>query len=145
MIDNRNSKTVKQKRKLLLILLLLLIPSGILLKLYSGPASMLINNKISGTVYVVFWCLFASFVFTEKSPLPVTVCVFLITSILEFLQLCHTPFLDYIRSGFIGRSFIGSSFTWSDFIFYFAGAMLAFLLLKQIDKFCFSDNTINHR
>ena len=144
MVDKNQAESVKQKRILLLILLLLLIPSGIFLKLYSGPASMIVNNKITGIVYVVFWCFLASFIFIWTTPLPLSLCVFLITSTLELLQLWDAPILEHIRSGFIGRSLIGSTFAWSDFPFYFTGALLAFILLKSIDKFCLSDRTIHH-
>ncbi|ODS34777.1 MAG: hypothetical protein SCARUB_00037 [Candidatus Scalindua rubra] len=41
-----------------------------------------------------------------------------ITCFLEFLQLWHPPFLESIRSTFIGSVLIGTTFTWWDFPHY---------------------------
>jgi len=56
------------------------------------------------------------------------------TSILEFMQLWHLPILENIRETFIGRTLIGNYFIWSDFIYYAAGCLAGYFILKAIDQ-----------
>ena len=48
--------------------------------------------------------------------------VVLVTCGLEFLQLWHPPWLQAIRSTFLGASLLGTSFSWWDFPAYVVGA-----------------------
>jgi hypothetical protein len=58
--------------------------------------------------------------------------VFLVTSALEFLQLWHPPFLQLIRSTFLGQTLIGTSFTWWDFPYYFFGCVLGWFGVRYV-------------
>jgi len=60
--------------------------------------------------------------------------VFIVTCLLECLQLWHPPFLEVLRSGFIGRTIIGTSFVWSDFIYYVLGCLAGWFWLERIRK-----------
>jgi Flp pilus assembly protein TadB len=53
---------------------------------------------------------------------------------LEFLQLWHPSFLEFLRSNFIGRTILGTSFTWSDFPYYLVGGGIGWLLMKRLQK-----------
>jgi len=74
---------------------------------------------------VVFWCLLALALRPELSPWLVGGAVFLLTSLLEVLQLWHPPLLEAVRATFLGRALIGSGFEWSDLPHYAAGALVA--------------------
>lgn len=128
---NNNSKS----RKILLWLLFIITPLGFLTKFYSGYLQNWLNNSVAGLIYVIFWCLLIRYIFIKLKPINVTVSVFLVTSLLEFTQLLKYPFLEFIRSYFIGRALIGSTFSPGDFLYYTIGAVLAFIILKHIDKF----------
>lgn len=123
------------KRRLLILLSLLVItPIGFLTKFYSGPAEAWVSDSLGGLFYEIFWCLVFSFIISRAKPLPVAAAVFIATSLLEILQLWHPPFLEMLRSGFIGRTILGNSFNPSDFIYYVLGCVAGYFWLKVIEN-----------
>lgn len=117
-----------------IVLLVLIIPIGFYSKLYSGIVSDWVNNKLGGVFYEIFWCLLFYIIFTKSKPVYIAVGVFAVTSLLEFVQLINSSFLEIIRSNFIGQTIIGNSFTWSDFPYYVIGSLLGYLILTRIKK-----------
>jgi hypothetical protein len=123
----------KRKRLITLIIILLMIPLGILAKEYHGQWSNLVANKLTGTLYVIFWCQVTFFIFPNTKIVVITISIFLITCSLEFVQLYSSPPLEVIRSNYIGRAIIGSSFSWTDFIFYAIGSIIAYFLMRVLN------------
>ncbi len=125
---------MKLKRKITLLLLLVITPLGFLSKLYNGTYANWLNNSFGGILYEIFWCLVIFFFLYNSKILKIVFGVFLITSSLEFLQLWHPPFLQLIRSNFIGRTIIGTSFVPSDFVYYLIGSCLGWFILTWISN-----------
>jgi len=125
---------VKKLRALTVLLIIIIVPLGFATKLYDGVYANFVNNSLGGFFYEIFWCLVIFLVFPKINTYVIAFLVFLTTSLLEFSQLLSYPFLETIRSSFIGRSLIGNSFSWSDFIHYFNGAFIGFLILQLIKK-----------
>ena len=109
----------------LALVLVVLVPLGIATKFYDGPAHAWVRAHAGGTLYVVFWCLLVLAIRPRFSPWRAACAVLVVTSILECLQLWHAPFLQAIRSSFLGHALIGSKFSWLDFPYYGLGALLA--------------------
>ena len=113
--------------------LLLVTPLGFLFKFYSGPAKWWFNDYGAGVLYEIFWILLVFFFFPgKKSVKVIPVCVFIITGVLEFLQLSHLWPLEEIRSYFLGRALIGTTFTWWDFPHYAIGCVIGWLVIKRM-------------
>ncbi|MFC2103653.1 DUF2809 domain-containing protein, partial [Bacteroidota bacterium] len=73
--------------------------------------------------------------FSRKKVWKIALFVFISTCIIEFLQLWNPPFLENIRGNFLGRTIIlGHSFSWSDFIYYIIGSVIAYFILKWLQK-----------
>ena len=125
---------IKQNRKIIFIFLLFIIPLGFYTKFYSGPAHVCVNNSFGGLLYEIFWCLVFFFIFPKAKPLLIAIAVFFITCTLEFLQLWHPPFLEFLRENFIGRTILGNSFNWKDFPYYLIGGLGGYLILILIKK-----------
>lgn len=126
----------KQKHLILaVIVLFILIPIGFYSKLYSGIGHEWINNKSGGVFYEMFWCLVFYILLPKSKPLIIATWVFILTSILEFVQLLDNTLLEIIRSNFIGQTIIGNSFTWSDFPYYLLGSFLGYLILEKLEKY----------
>ncbi|MBN2175710.1 MAG: DUF2809 domain-containing protein [Bacteroidales bacterium] len=125
---------MNRKRLIILLSLIVITPIGFLSKFYEGPAQGWINNSIGGLLYEIFWCLVFGFILINVRPVKVAFWVFAVTSILEFLQLWHPPFLEYLRGNFIGRSILGSSFNLNDFPYYLAGSVVGYLWLMTINR-----------
>ncbi len=125
---------ISRQRLLTLLFLFVVVPIGFLTKFYSGPAQHWISDSFGGLLYEIFWCLAVFFIFPKSKPLIVALAVFTVTCILEFMQLWHPPFLEVIRSNFIGRTILGNAFTWFDFPYYLAGSVMGFGILKFISK-----------
>jgi hypothetical protein len=56
------------------------------------------------------------------------------TCVLEFLQLWHPPFLEALRSNFLGATILGTTFDWTDFPYYFAGSGIGWLWLSMLRR-----------
>ena len=123
-----------QSRKTTIIFLLFIIPLGFYTKFYSGPAHVWVNNSLGGLLYEIFWCLVFFSIFPKAKPLLIAIAVFSITCALEFLQLWHPTFLEFLRGNFIGRTILGNSFNWGDFPYYFVGSLMGYFILKAIQK-----------
>ena len=121
-------------RKWTLLSIVVIVPVGFLCKLYSGPSSSWVSDSLGGVFYEIFWCLLIFLFFKKMKPVYIAIIVFVVTCILEFLQLWHPPFLEYFRSFFIGRTILGTSFTWSDFTYYFIGCSISFFGMKLLKR-----------
>jgi len=88
-------------RKRLLILLLVLIPAGFASKFYGGPFRTYVNDSLGGVLYVLFWIWLFAFLLPRANGGTIALAVLAVTCGLEFLQLCHPPFLESIRSCFM--------------------------------------------
>ncbi len=130
----RISACFTKARIIAAISLLIITPAGFYSKFYTGPAAEWVNNSFSGLVYVIFWCLLLFIMFPHIRTWKIVLTVFAATCLLEFLQLWHPQFLNYIRSFFLGQAILGNSFIWSDFIYYFAGSMAGFLWIAFIKR-----------
>lgn len=112
----------------MLVLLAVITPLGFYTKFYRGPAQEWVSNSLGGFFYVVFWCLFFFVLSPGVRPWVIALTVLLITCLLEFSQLWHPPFLEAIRSHFLGRALIGNEFQWSDFLYYLVGSLAGWAL-----------------
>jgi len=123
-----------KQRLLIILLLIVIVPIGFFTKFYSGPAQDWISNSVGGLFYEIFWCLVLYFLFPKTRILLLAMIVFLTTCFLEFMQLWHPSFLEYLRNNFIGRTILGNAFNWMDFPYYIVGSFLGYVLLKFISK-----------
>ena len=127
-------KYFTKARILAIISLLIITPAGFYTKFYTGPASEWVNNSLSGMLYVIFWCLIMFLLFPRIRTWKIALGIFVVTCLLEFLQLWNPQFLNYIRSYFIGQAILGDSFTWSDFIYYLTGSAAGYLWIILIKR-----------
>ncbi len=121
-------------RKITVLALIIIVPLGFYTKFYSGPAHIWVNNSLGGFFYEIFWVLLFSILLPKVRPVIIAMAVFFATCTLEFLQLWHPPFLQILRSNFIGRTILGNSFNLMDFPYYIAGSLTGYLILKIIKK-----------
>jgi len=112
--------------------MIVLVPVGFYSKYYRGPASEWVNASLGGTFYVIFWCLVVRFLWPKAAGSRIGIGVLAATCAIEFLQLWHPPLLEAMRSHFVGRTILGSTFDWSDFPYYFLGAVLGWLWLRKL-------------
>ena len=115
--------------------LALIVPLGFGLKSYPGPGHAWVNNSLGGTAYVIFWCLAFYVVWPRRSAInPIVIGVFVVTCMLEILQLVDHPVLARIRGNFLGRTLIGTTFVWSDILYYVIGCALGRLWLSALAR-----------
>ncbi len=125
---------MKKFRIVILLSILVITSLGFASKFYTGSYAKWFNNSLGGFLYEVFWCLVLSFILIKTEPWKIALSVFIITCILEFLQLLHPVLLEIIRSSFIGRTIIGTTFVPSDFIYYILGSLTGWIILNKIRK-----------
>lgn len=108
-------------------------PLGFLSKFYSGPGASWVADNAGGFLYVVFWIAVVLALVPRLSGAAVAASVLIATCALEFAQLWHPPLLERIRATFLGHALLGSTFAWSDFPYYFAGALVGYALSLRRD------------
>ncbi len=128
--------TYRSKSQLvfLLISIVIIIPIGFYSKFYYGPGRNWVNNSLGGIFYEIFWILIFGLLFPRTKTFLLATAVFILTSLLEILQLWHPPFLEFLRSFFLGRTILGNCFVWSDFIYYLLGCLIGYFWLMAIKK-----------
>jgi hypothetical protein len=112
--------------------LLFIVPIGFYSKFYRGPAASWVNDSLGGLFYEIFWCLVVFLLRPRWKPRWIAASVLGATCGLEFLQLWHPPFLELIRSHFLGRTIIGTTFDWTDFPYYFIGSGMGWYWLERL-------------
>ena len=111
--------------------LLVVTPLGFAFKFYSGPGKWWFNDYGAGLLYEIFWILTAFLLFPSRlSANVIPLFVFVLTCILEFLQLWHPPFLETIRSSFVGSALVGTTFVWWDFPHYVVGCLIGWIWIR---------------
>ena len=129
---------LSQVRPRIFISLCTIVPLGFLIKFYSGSGHEWFNYYGAGALYEIAWILFFFLIFPHKGAINViTIWVFIITCVLEVLQLWHPLILEQIRASFLGSTLIGTTFSWLDFPHYVLGCALGWLWIRQIGKSCF--------
>lgn len=123
---------IRKFRIILLICLVFLVPIGLASKYYRGPLEWWVNDFSGDILYESFWILLVVLIWPEESPAKVAFGVFVVTSLIEVLQLWQPPFLQAIRATFIGRTLLGTTFVWWDFPHYFLGCVLTWLGLVNL-------------
>jgi hypothetical protein len=112
-------------------------PLGFATKFYTGLGASWVAAYAGGFFYVLFWVfVFLGFA-PRSSPRTVALFVFTATSVLEVAQLWHPPFLESIRSTFLGHALLGSTFSWWDFAYYGLAALAAPTIARHA-RSCFS-------
>lgn len=123
-----------QGRMLKIILLVLVFITALYTKAYKGEYQVLINNHIGGVLYVLFGSLLFSVLFPAiKSYKPVLL-AFGITCLLEFIQWMQIPFMVELTRITTFAYLFGNSFNWGDFVYYFIGAGVGWLVLVVIKE-----------
>lgn len=109
---------------------------GFASKFYRGWGEDWMNNSLGGVFYVVFWCLAWDFFRPRHSARIIALVVFLLTSVLEVLQLTKLGVLVWMRKFFVGRTLVGTTFAAEDFFYYFIGSVMGYGLLQwiRVDK-----------
>ena len=138
----QSDNSTNKRRIAAIISLLVIVPIGFYGKFYSGPAAGWVNDSLGGVFYEIFWCLVLFLFFANGSPKIIATGVLIATCLLECLQLWHPPFLEAIRSHFIGRTILGTAFVWSDFPYYFLGSYLGYLWIRRLKNIGKNSDTL---
>ena len=104
---------------------------GLAMKLYPGPGAWWVNNWGPASVaYEMFFMLLVFLIVPRRGAItPIAVGVCAATCVLEVLQLWKPPWLQAVRSKFLGKMLLGDSFSWWDLPAYPIGCILGWLLL----------------
>ena len=117
-----------------ILLIIVVAALGIAAKLLPFAEGTWISHGVSGLFYVTELCLILYLIFPDHSSVVLALAAFLITSLLEILQLWNPDFLEWVRSSFVGRSILGSTFSWLDYPYYLGGAVLGVILLNLVRR-----------
>jgi len=126
-------RSLNSQKSLKLIIISALIIFGFLFKLYKGPFHTWFNSYGAGVLYEIFWILFISLFLTiRKDILRLPVYVFIVTSLLEVMQLWHPFILENFRQTFLGKALIGTTFSFLDFPHYALGCFIGWVLINNL-------------
>lgn len=107
---------------------------GLAMKFYRGPGDWWVNNWGPASVaYEIFFMLLVFLIVPRRGAItPIAVGVCAATCVLEVLQLWQPPWLQAVRSRFLGKMLLGDSFSWWDLPAYAIGCILGWLLLHWL-------------
>lgn len=129
--DDEPSQRVVRWR--ILLSLAIVTPLGFLLKLYAGPGHRWLNNSVAGLLYEIFWCLVLFLVWPRRRyAAKIAAVVFVVTTLLEVLQLWHPWPLERVRATFLGQTLVGTTFSWGDFPYYVLGCALGWRWMQAL-------------
>lgn len=128
------SKKMTRYRFFIFLTLMIIIPIGLGSKWYKGPLENWFNHSAGGIFYEIFWIFLVTLIYPKIKPHITAIGVFIITSLLEFLQLWHPPFLHAIRENILGKLLIGTTFDGWDFLHYILGCMIAWFFLETLQN-----------
>ena len=117
-----------------ILALAVVVPLGFAAKFYSGPGRWWVNNWGPASVpYVLFFMLLVFLLVPRKRAIiPIAVGVCTVTCLLELLQMWQPPWLQAIRTTFLGKALLGNAFSWWDMPAYFIAAALGWWLLHWL-------------
>lgn len=119
-------------RRPTLLVLAVVVPLGFALKEYGGPGRWWVNNWGASFAYEVFFLALAFLIVPRPARLAaLALGVCLTTCALEFLQLWKPPWLEAIRSTFVGRAVLGHTFSWLDLPAYPLGCLIGWFVLRR--------------
>jgi len=131
-----NKSDYRKLRICLVLSIAVVTPLGFYFKFGLGKSIPWFSIYGAGVLYEVFFILVFFLVFPGKrSILNVPLWVFIITCLLETLQLWQPPFLQAIRKTFLGAVLLGTTFTWQDFPHYILGSTLGAGLIYLFWRF----------
>ncbi len=120
------------ERIVIVIALCALVPLGLWVKYHvSGYFQVWCRDYGAAILYEIFWVFFLRFTSPKTSPRKIALTVFILTCSLEFLQLWRPPWLQWLRSTFLGAAFLGTDFDRWDFLYYALGSMAGYFLLEK--------------
>ncbi len=119
-------------RRRLATALTVVTAAGFASKFYRGPGEAWLNDSVTGSLYVLFWCLAAAWVWPRVSPWRITWIVLMTTCLLEVLQMWKPPWLQRARGTFLGAALLGTTFVASDFAYYALGATLGWWAIRWL-------------
>jgi hypothetical protein len=123
------------KRKWIFLSLCVVAAAGFIFKGYCGPGRKWFNDYGAGVLYEVFWCLAVFFfVPVRKYTTTIAISVFVVTSMLEILQLWQPLFLQQLRCTFWGKALLGTTFVWWDFPHYVLGCVIGWLWMRGLSE-----------
>lgn len=134
-MDSKSIISFFSRRRWILLCLLIITPAGFLFKSYSGPGHKWFNDYGAAVMYEIFWCLVIFlFHFRKEATTRIAVGVFLVTCLLEIMQLWQPWLLQQVRSTFLGAALIGNTFVWWDFPHYVMGCFVGWLWMQAISN-----------
>jgi hypothetical protein len=86
----------------------------------------------AAVLYEIFWVLLLALVWPRLTVWRNAAIVFLVTCILECLQLVRAGWLTAVRGTFLGAALLGNGFDLWDFPHYLAGSAMGALLLARL-------------
>jgi len=123
----------KARARILICLAVAVLLGFLMWRYYRGWGEIWVRFYVSGAVYEIIWCLFLFFFWPSKAYIvKIPVIVFILTCILEFLQLWDAPILERFRETLIGMALIGTDFVWLQFPFYLLGSAVSVVLLALL-------------
>ncbi|MFP4220509.1 MAG: DUF2809 domain-containing protein [Phormidium sp.] len=125
---------ISRYRRYLAIAMVVSIALGIGSRVYTVPFAAWLQNPAGAIFYELFWMVLVAYIIPELAAGAIAIIIFVLTSLLELLQLYQHPILEAIRQTVVGRLLIGSSFDPWDFLHYCIGCMIGWVILRQLQR-----------
>lgn len=127
---------MKRSRNLYLKFIIVTILAGLLSRKLTVLTESWVHLYIGDVLWALMVFFITAFLFSKTRSLLIALLALIFSFSIEFNQLYHAAWIDFIRSNSLGGLILGFGFLWSDLICYAVGIttglLIDFLYLKKI-------------
>ena len=123
-------QSLKRNRLIYLVLVAMTIVTGLASRHYSSSLPPWVESYLGDTLWALMVFLLIGFIFRTKSTRWVAVAAILFSYSIEVSQLYHAPWIDTLRSNWLGGLILGFGFLWSDLVCYTVGIGVGVVMEK---------------
>lgn len=126
---------MKRRRLAYSILYLLIIPMGYSTRRMPHWYHSFIAEFGGDTLWATMFVFLFRAIWPKPALWKIALGTYLFCLAIEVSQLYHAPWIEGLRSTFLGRMLLGSGFLWSDWLCYLTGVILGWGIATLADKY----------
>ena len=124
-----------KRRAIYFILYLIVVPIGYATRKLPQLFHPFIAEFGGDTLWAAMFVFLFRAIWSKTALWKLVLYTYLFTVAIEISQLYHAPWIDRLRSSFLGKMLLGSGFLWSDLACYLTGVVFAWLVATFVDKY----------
>jgi hypothetical protein len=128
----KNNQSINRNQIIYFLLFIVIIISGLASRNYSKMLPNWVDLYLGDALWALIVFVLIGMILKHKSSLTIVLLALSFSYIIEISQLYHAPWIDKVRSTWLGGHILGFGFLWSDLLCYTVGIAAGFLVEKLV-------------